>query len=603
MSWVKKFYTQETPLTGPLEETVELRQGTAEFEEFVVRTELESGENLAHGAFHLGNLLNFDPGNQEWMALFDQYFQKTHGELDALIPRGENLYAATEALRALIWYRQGRLNDAIELIVQVVGVSTPNYLHDWVLTWIEPEGKLESLPEARIQHLLALVLTNLPESRLNTATRLRQARRWACVSERVLPKMGDGPSLMARVGILRKAGLFDEALRIAKTAYETEPDWHKATALGLILRQKGDFKAAADAFEAALRLDPDDMTAYLEAGDMFFEAEHWQEACEWYQRALAKDHTQEWAKPSDLFCKWKLTEDNAVFDQLFELAQEGNQRAHSLITMFYDTPYDPGDATSNLLRQFQEEVGPEISEKGQINIGVSSLEAPSNQLAFTQAFAAIDVNFDVAEIPEPDPRQPVDAVRYTLWKYEGTTAKPALPVPSERVRNAIAELAEGSFHRERSFALASYVAEQLGPQTLPEILAVMVHPPKLPAGRDVLEFIPRIQLEAMHVAAQVDEGWLGSERRIALLSVLFGPTDWTTNAAINVLAFLAQRNPSIAYDVHKAFHYLEQCHPGGYCCWEKDLYRCWRRLPLLSEDERDELWEKLQALQTEPDEE
>src|SRR5262245_3904080 len=35
----------------------------------------------------------------------------------------------------------------------------------------------------------------------------------------------------------------------------------------------------------------------------------------------------------------------------------------------------------------------------------------------------------------------------------------------------------------------------------------------------------------MHVAAQVDDVWQGSERR-AVLTATFGPVDWTTNAAI-----------------------------------------------------------------------
>src|SRR5262249_61765955 len=102
------------------------------------------------------------------------------------------------------------------------------------------------------------------------------------------------------------------------------------------------------------------------------------------------------------------------------------------------------------------------------------------------------INFEVAAIPDPDPRLPVDAVRYRLWDYQGTDAKPGLPPPSEHVRQAIAELAHGPFNRLRSFARASRVAEQLGAQALPDILATMVHPPPLPPDRDALEFLPRI---------------------------------------------------------------------------------------------------------------
>ena len=102
MSWLDTFLKRNNPFAEPSTEdkSVELREGSAELDEFVARGELDNGQNLAHGASHLANLLNFDPGNREWMALFDQYFDKTNGDLETLIPRGEALYAATEAMRA-----------------------------------------------------------------------------------------------------------------------------------------------------------------------------------------------------------------------------------------------------------------------------------------------------------------------------------------------------------------------------------------------------------------------------------------------------------------------------------------------------------------------
>jgi tetratricopeptide (TPR) repeat protein len=602
MSWLNTFLKRKSPLTEPSTEdkSVELRAGSAEFDEFAARAELDKGQNLAHGASHLANLLNFDPGNRKWMALFDQYFDRTNGDLETLIPHGETLYAATEAMRALIWQRQGRLAEAVALIVQVTSATHPRYLHEWALRWVEPEGAIESLTKDSALHLLALALNNMPEARLATVAQVRQARRWAAVTERALqPADADGMTVMLRAGTLRKAGRFDNALAVVRPALEAAPDWNKAVALGLILRRKGDLTAASDAFEAAQRIDPDNMATYLEGGDTFFEAEHWNEARSWYRRALAKEPAQEWAKPSDLFCEWKLTGDQAFFDRVVELAKAGNGRANNLWSAAFDQPHEPQDATANILRQIRgrlEEFA--RTEGGRINLDLSSLEAPSNGLAFALEIAAkgvdLAVNFRVAAIPDPDPRRPIDAVRYQLWDYQGTDAKPRLPPPSERVQQAIAELAQGAFNREFSFARASRVAEQLGPQALLDILATMVHPPPLPSGRDALEFVPRIQLEAMHVAAQVDEGWQGSRRRTALMSVLFGPTDWTTNAAIEALAFLAERNPAYAYDIHNSFQFLEQkCPKSGYCCWRNNLYHRWLSLPLLYDKEREELRKKL----------
>jgi tetratricopeptide (TPR) repeat protein len=602
MSWLNTFLKRKSPLTEPSTEdkSVELRAGSAEFDEFAARAELDKGQNIAHGASHLANLLNFDPGNREWMDLFGQYFDRSNGDLETLIPRGETLYAATEAMRALIWQRHGRLAEAVELMLQVIPVTHPKYLHEWVLAWVEPEGAIESLTKGNALHLLALALNNMPEARVATAAQVRQARRWAAVTERALqPADADGMTVMLRAGTLRKAGRFDDALAVVRPALEAAPDWNKAVALGLILRRKGDLAAASDAFEVAQRIDPDNMATYLEGGDTFFEADYWNEARSWYQRALAKEPAQEWAKPSDLFCEWKLTGDQAFFDRVIELAKAGNGRANNLWSATLDQPLVPQDASANILRQVRgrlEEFAK--TEGGRINLDLSSLEAPSNGVAFALEIAAkgadLAVNFRVAAIPDPDPRQPIDEVRYKLWDYQRTDAKPGLPPPSERVRQAIGDLAQGTFDRHLSFARASRVAEQLGPQALPDILATMVHPPPLPPGGEALEFLPRIQLEAMHVAAQVDEGWQGSQRRTALMSVLFGPMDWTTNAAIDVLAFLAERNPAYACDIHKSFEFLEQKRPqSGYCCWLAHLYYRWQSLPLLYDGEREELRKKL----------
>jgi tetratricopeptide (TPR) repeat protein len=604
VSWLTKFLTRKSPLGEPTgEKAVELRQGTAEFEEFVARGELETG-NLAHGAGHLASLLHFDPANRQCMALFDQYFDKARGELEEHLPRGDKLYAATEAMRALIWHRKGRLADAVELMLELSPHTHPKYLHAWVLAWVEPDGAIESLSEATALRLLSLALTSMPEMQAATVAEARQARRWSAVSERVPPQdREDGPAVLVRAGILRKAGRFEDALRSLDSPFDAAPDWNRAVARGLILRQKGDLRAASAAFETAQRADPDNMATYLEGGDTFFDADRWEEARVWYQRALAREPAQDWAGPSALYCEWKLTGKQQALDKVLELARSGNGRAHHILSLASDRPFVPEDASANLLRLNLTDIAQGKLQDGATSISLSALEAPSNWLAFALALAAagIDRPVQVASkvLPGPDPRQPVDAVRYRLWEYQGTTARPGLPPPSEHVRQAIAELARDSFNRQLSFARASRVAEHLGMQALPDILAVMVHPPALPAGRDALEYIPRIQLEAMHVAAQIDDGWEGSERRAALMSALFGPMDWTTNAAIDVLAFLAERQPAIAYDVHKSFQHLERNCPSAGCCWRAHLFRRWQSLPLLYDREREELQAKLRSEQAE----
>src|SRR5262249_10950599 len=104
------------------------------------------------------------------------------------------------------------------------------------------------------------------------------------------------------------------------------------------------------------------------------------------------------------------------------------------------------------------------------------------------------------------------------------------------------------------------------------------------------------------VAGQVDAGWDGSVRREALLSVLHGPQDWATEAAIRVLARIGRENEAYAPDIHDAFQLLADNRPdGGDLGWERALYSHWLTLPHLYPDER-KLMENILAALNAPDE-
>ncbi|MCC2668491.1 MAG: repeat protein [Armatimonadetes bacterium] len=592
---------------------IELRQGSADFEWFIARGELEAGNNLAHGASHLANLLGFDPGNPEWVDLLHRYLAAAGPNPEKLIPRGEEAYYTTEALRAYLWHREGRLADACELLASVARAKPDSrYLEAWALDWLEPAGAVESLPEQTGLFLFSQVLNRFPEARLTSARRLREIRRWSRLCDRfarVYP--GDGMTGMLRAGLFRKAGLFEEAEAVVRPALERTPSWHLATALGLILRQKDDVDGAEQAFELALRLDPTDMSARLEAGDTFFERELWQRALGWYENALKKERRHEWAHPSALFCRWMLTEDERHLKALIELANKGNGRAQQLVNQAYVIALpEPVDATANVLRQLRDSLAEQAEQGpgGSVKLSISSIEAPSNTLAFQLEMAALGADLqletEVEAIPQPDPRQPITEVRYLLWRYEGTDPFPALPPPAPDVVEQIREIALAPYDEDRSWAAASHAAEALGPDRAGEILAVMVHPPPVPEGSTALAWLPRVQQTAAHALAHLDEGWDGSVRREALLSALHGPQDWATIAAIRALARLGQENEAFSPQIGEAFQLLADHRPEpSYCCWEYPLYQYWVSLPHLFPGEREELHAKLQQIEAEDAEE
>jgi hypothetical protein len=131
-----------------------------------------------------------------------------------------------------------------------------------------------------------------------------------------------------------------------------------------------------------------------------------------------------------------------------------------------------------------------------------------------------------------------------------------------------------------------------------EVLATMVHPPPVPASDSALSWLPRVQLTAAQVAGQVDSGWEGSARAEALLSVLHGPSDWATQAAIRVMARLGRENEAFAPDIHDAFQKLADSRPNiGHCCWEELLFSSWLELPHLFPNERESLQKTLKEIE------
>lgn len=591
--------------------------GTAEFELFIAQGELDISDNLAHGAEHLANLLKMEPAHAPWLALAEQYVAKAGMDpISTLLPPAEERFASTEALRAWLCQREGRLEEAIDLIVAVMQAAPEaRYLDTWVLDWVESEGALESVSPTSQLRLVKSLLENTPEARLASARKLQAMQRWSRVLGRITPP-DDMRSAwqMLHIGVLRRAGRFDEALQVAGPLEEAS-NWHVATAIGLVLRQQRRMPQAEQAFERAIELDPETVSTFLEAGDGWLENEDWPAALQWYDRVLAREPGHAWAQPSHWYCQWKLTQRQEWLDLVIEAANTGNGRAGQLCAEAFGAMSEPQDAGANILRQLREglinnpqppaDKTAEPAKPNTVSMAVSSLEAPSNALAFALEFAAqgrlIELKMTFENIPQPDPREPVCPVAHPLWRYEGTRASAALPAPSADVQDRIAHLARAPYRPIADWAAASHAALALGPASgsdrSREVLACMVHPPASPPGVPALAWLPRVQLTAARVLAQLDEGWEASRRRELLLSVLFGPSDWATSAAIRAMAWIGSNEPAHALQIHLCFERLEAYRPdSGYCCWLADLYEAWQELPLLFDREREALKQKLAAL-------
>lgn len=640
-----------------------LRPGTPEYEFEIAAMAIAEKNNLPHGAEHLAALLAFDPARKDWLELLNKYLDSAASEPESLFPSKPDFNFALEALRAYVWQKQGRLTEAIDLLLSVFSAAPDStYLDNWVCNWLEPEGKVESLAEDIAWQLFATILCSATEFNAATSTKQKKVQRWSSLCQRFVNRNTAGGTMPARTedakqegtecyepneeqaeesqqdreirkilakfrkteaeeiptepqqdpdyvtmvqaGLLRKAGQLDDAETLVRTSMNKSADWLSAISLGLVLREKNQIDEAEDAFKLAIRLEPGDLSARIEAGDMRLNEENWSAALSWYETALSLKPTDECAYPSILYCNWMKDRSKKNLSELVELAHQGNQRARRLYSRAFGAPQEPGDGSAIVLRQIRSEIqkNPEDAPRGELSLQLSGLEAPSNYIAFELEMASLNhdlkLKVSVDEIPDPDPRIPIQDCRYTIWQYEGTEAKAALPAPGEDITQMISHLAASRFDDSLNWAGASKAADELGKDRLPEILAVLTHPPPPPDSVSSLKWLPRVHLVALQVAAQIDEGWDGSARKDALLSVLFGPRDWITNAAIKVLTYIAESEPQHAAKIGDAFTLLAEQHPRiGHCCWEHTLYSNWLRLPHLFASEREAIEKMLFQLE------
>ncbi len=603
---------------GLLRKAKSLQNGSPEFHRFVAQQELQRGEDLPRGARHLARLLSAATADAESLQLAEQYFQAAADNPLELLPesQAEETCFEEEALRAWLLARWGRLPEAVELLVALVNAKQDaSYLEAWVLDWLEMPGAAESLPGPTMLKLMLLVSQQYPECKFVTADQQRLLDRYVNVMRRwnVTEDQAE-VAKMTQIGLLRKAGRFPEALRTAEQFVRDHPGWHAHTSEALVRREMGQVDAAKAAFQRAIDCRPDDLAARLEAADMFFDRQQWDEACQWYQQVLEEHPDHPWALPSWLYGQWRQNNEQQHLDRIWRMLDEGatSRRAYELYERC--TPYlgflpEPDGVTAQFIRQIlpqMEGSEPLDKEGGGTNtefvLPLNYLDPPSSRLAFqmmTETYrrkARLLVN--VRTIPRPDPRKPCRPVKYLLWTYHETEPAPAAPVPYSTIVQHVRELASQPYDYRANWASASRIAARLEATDAASVLAVMVHPPPLPARGNVLDWLPRVQVAAALLLAQLDGDWHTSLRRDALLSALWGAADWTTIAAIIGLTQLARHDQSTAADIREAFAILAEHRPcEGTYCYEDALFSNWILLPGIPDKERRSLEKKLKMLE------
>jgi tetratricopeptide (TPR) repeat protein len=557
--------------------------------------------DLKHAAFHVGGALATNPDNQDGLTLLDQIIALAGSKALDLAPLSKEGYYGTAAVRAYILAAQAELSSAVQLLLSVI-VAHPEipYAH-WLLRWRDQTGFAPALtPELAIGAAGPILGAFQQQDYVpvDAAKPLANLETVLALATEVHPEA----SLVwfLRSVALRKRGLFEEAARVAEEGHRRAPSYGTAVAMAGVYRRMRNFDAAVAAFREAISRQPNEeagISARNDIADILCGQGKVEEGVREYRAVLDYAPDDAWALPSYLYFMHDLQPDEGWDAKLADLATRArdNQRAQQLMGRlaivrrgYFDLLPEADEASINVARQLTAEPK-NIAKGGKIEIGLSHLESPSARLAITMELAArlpgVTLEFGVADVPTPDPRLPRKPFPYVLWTYDGMTPRPAVPAPNPAVVSAITHIARTPFNIEAWREPARRLSQELGPQALDDLLAVMVHPSAPPDARPAWDWIRQLQIASALTIAQLgDSAWEGSLRRDALLSLVYGPMDWAGVAALVALASLATHEPALAPSVEEIYlDLLSQPPSEGAWALYNPLVVLLNRLPYLSE--------------------
>ncbi|MCB9589693.1 MAG: tetratricopeptide repeat protein [Polyangiaceae bacterium] len=570
---------------------------------------LAAGEHQA-AAEYLTQLLLAEPSNPAYQTMMRRLLSDVEDPL-ALAPLSNPLDLNVAVRHAFILGEMGRSIDATGLMLDVLAAvpGIPTWV--WIARWLDAhDGPIDATTLGALSQKLALAVRT-GKAHLGDAG----TTPVLVVGELLQRKAPRHVELgLYVVTLFRQAGKLRRAAEIAEQLLSVERTWRTLVALAAVQREQFNFPAAIKHLEQAAKLERNEASTFLDLGDIQLTLGEFERAREAYSQALALRPDKAWAKSSLLLCRYFLEGDTLHLEALRRTAASGEQRAQELLSRlekpawvgYLPTPLDPETAAlSAAIETLKQHPAVDTEqEAANIRLNVSQLGAPSLQLGFIVGVRLLGhrakLSLGIQRIPEPDPRVSTGQPLFSVWRYDGATAVAALPPPTADVEPQIAAIAYTPYELGAWWRLAKQQAQTLAPTNVSDLLACLVHIP-LPKPPDSSEYeliiqphdwVQRVQIASCLLIANLDEGWQGSVRQAALESLLNGPVDWTTNAALVALAGIARHEPELAETIRPLFAGLQDRVPrdGSFSCMLHPLACLWGSLPGASANLRGDLW-------------
>jgi tetratricopeptide (TPR) repeat protein len=521
----------------------ELRQG---------RQALEDGD-VWHAAAHVAGVLAVAPTLPEAHELLSSLAARTDGGLH-LFPLDPHAFIGTVVARAHLLAAAGHPADGLALLAAASG-HEPTV--GWAgVPWVVDPGlgarvDPDTLARIAMQLCTAVADPAADDEREPLQPYLTLIRHVLAAHPQHSLLLGAGSALARRLGEARLAVAW------ARRGARIEPSKLAEIWLGYAYRSDGRIRESIAALRRAVDHDPDDLSVYADIAGTLADHGRLTEALRWTDRALERDPTFDCAVHTAHRLRYRADGDLIHLIALADfqrLHPDGTHQHTDLAECCAERPWlgrvpSAGDVVLDALRQV---LASDLATGAQLRL--SSLEAPS--ALRTLATVAPDLSVAVDDVPTPDIREPRRADGRTLWRYDGTSAAPALAPPSPAAAERLRELAHPVWPHPPAAYDAAIGLAAIGAG---DLLALLVHPPAAPdteVGRALAEHDPALWVRCTQVWAclgllhhRTDEAWETSMRRRLLVELVWGIEDWVTEAALFALVTYAWVEPAVRAEV------------------------------------------------------
>ncbi|GAA0802613.1 tetratricopeptide repeat protein [Spirilliplanes yamanashiensis] len=510
-------------------------------------------EDWRHAAAHVATALAAAPALPEAHELLALLAARTGGGLD-LFPLDPHAFIGTVVARGHLLAAAGMPAEGLALLAAASGHDPAA---DWAgVPWVSDPALGDRVDPGTLARITMQLCTAVADPAAEDEIPplrpyLTAVRHTLAVNPRHALLLGAGSALARRLGEVRLA------VEWAKRGAAAEPSKLAEIWLGYAYRSDGRIRDSIAALRRAVDHDPDDLSVYADIAGTLADHGRLTEALRWTDRALERDPTFDCAVHTAHRLRYRHDGDLAHLVRLADFQRHHPDDTHQhtdLAECCSDQPWlgrvpAAGDVVLDALRQV---LSSDLAVGSQLRL--SSLEAPS--ALRTLASVAPELSVAVDDVPTPDIREPRRADGRTLWRYDGTSAAPALAPPSPAAAERLRELA----HPVWPHPPAAYdAAIGLAAVDAGDLLALLVHPPAAPdteVGRALAEHDPALWVRCTQVWAclgllhhRTDEPWETSARRRLLVELVWGIEDWVTEAALFALVTNAWVEPAVRADV------------------------------------------------------